>query len=296
MDRAHRPPERRGHRRALARVLVITATFMVIEAAAGWIANSLALLADAGHMLTDAGAVTLALFALWIAQRPATAEKTYGYLRLEILAALVNGAALFVVAGLIVWHAVGRLAAPPEVEPRILFGVATVGLLVNVVALRILHGGHHQSLNIRGVYWHVLGDLLGSIGAMAAGATILLTGWVLADPIISIGIALLILIGAWRLMRESVDVLLEATPGHIALRDVAHRIASIPGVSEVHDLHVWTVTSGVVAMSGHAVVVDPARSQRVIETVQSRMADLGIYHVTMQIEDASGCPSEPAGT
>lgn len=274
-------------------MLALTATFMIFEAVAGLIANSLALLADAGHMLTDAAAVALALFAVWVAQRPATAWKTYGYLRMEILAALVNGAGLFVVAVLIVRDAMGRLAAPPEVRPVILFGVATLGLGVNLAALRMLHGGRERSLNVRGAYLHVLGDLLGSIGAMTAGAVILLTGWMLADPIISIGIALLILVGAWRLVRESVDVLLEATPRHIALGDVEYRIISIPGVSEVHDLHVWTLTSGVLAMSGHAVVGDLRQGQRVIETVQSRMADLGIRHVTMQIEDRSGCPSEP---
>jgi cobalt-zinc-cadmium efflux system protein len=257
---------------------------MVVEFVAGWIANSLALLSDAGHMLTDVAALTLALFAAWIAQRPATPDKTFGYLRLEILAALVNGAALFVVAGVIVWDAVGRLADPPAVEPRILFGVASAGLAVNIVAAWLLHSGRGESLNIRGVYLHVLGDLLGSIGAMAAGAIILLTGWMLADPVISVGIALLILVGAWRLVRESVDVLLEATPRHIALGEVERLIATVPGVRDVHDLHVWTLTSGVVAMSGHAIVTDPAGGQRVLEAVQERMAGLGIHHVTMQIE------------
>ena len=283
LECAHRVPERK-HGRALRIVLVITASFMVVEFVAGWIANSLALLSDAGHMLTDVAALTLALFAAWIAQRPATPDKTFGYLRLEILAALVNGAALFVVAGVIVWDAVGRLADPPAVEPRILFGVASAGLAVNIVAAWLLHSGRGESLNIRGVYLHVLGDLLGSIGAMAAGAIILLTGWMLADPVISVGIALLILVGAWRLVRESVDVLLEATPRHIALGEVERLIATVPGVRDVHDLHVWTLTSGVVAMSGHAIVTDPAGGQRVLEAVQERMAGLGIHHVTMQIE------------
>ncbi len=291
LECAHRTPALAGHGRPLRFVLILTATFMVVEFAGGVIANSLALLADAGHMLTDVAALALALFAGWIAQRPATPEKTYGYLRLEILAALVNGAALFVLAGLIVWDAVGRLAAPPAVEPRILFGVASAGLVVNLVGMRLLHGGHRQSLNVRGAYLHILSDLLGSVGAMTAGAIILLTGWTLADPLISVAIALLILVGAWRLLRESVDVLLEATPQHIALGDVERHIASIPGVADVHDLHVWTVTSGVVAMSGHAVVGDPGQNQRVLGAVQHRMADLGIHHVTMQIERAGeGCP------
>lgn len=273
-------------------MLGLTAAFMVVEVVGGLMAGSLVLLADAGHMLTDSASLGLALFAAWIAQRPPTSQKTYGYLRYEIFAALVNGAALLAVAAWIVWEAMGRLAAPTAVHWPLLLGVATGGLLVNVVALRVLHGGHLDSLNVRGAYLHVLGDLLGSIGALAAGALIALPGWVAADPLISIGIALLILIGAWRLVRESVDVLLEATPGHIELTEVVHQIESIPGVDAVHDLHVWTVTSGVVAMSAHAVVPDPKTGQRVLETVQHRMAAIGIHHVTVQIEDRSGCPSE----
>jgi cobalt-zinc-cadmium efflux system protein len=276
-------------------VLVITAVFMLVELAAGWIANSLALLADAGHMFTDVGALTLALFAAWFARRPATADKTYGYLRLEILAALVNGAVLFVVAGLIVWDAIGRLASPPEVESGILISVASVGLVVNIVGARILHRGHKDSLNVRGAYLHVLGDLLGSIGAILAGLVILVTGWYPADPLISIGIALLILVGAWRLTRESVDILLEATPGHIALGEVERQIASISDVDGIHDLHVWTLTSGVVAMSGHAIVSDPSRNQAVLETVQHRLAGLGIQHVTLQIERNHTCEPEGSG-
>lgn len=289
LDCAHRAPERRGHRSSLAVVLAITATFTVVELVAGILANSLALLADAGHMLTDVGAIALALFAAWAARRPATPDKTYGYLRYEILAALVNGTALVVLAGFIVWDAVGRLADPPAVEARILIAVATVGLVVNVIAARVLHGRHTESLNVRGAYLHVLGDLLGSVGAIAAGVVILATGWTAADPLISIGIALLILLGAWRLVRESVDVLLEATPPHISLGEVSRAIETVRGVDEVHDLHVWTVTSGVIAMSGHAVVCDPSGNQRVLEAVQERMAELGIRHVTLQIERDPTC-------
>ncbi|MFQ5704595.1 MAG: cation diffusion facilitator family transporter [Gemmatimonadales bacterium] len=274
-------------------VLAITIAVMVAELVGGWLANSLALMADAGHMLTDAGAIALALFAAWIAERPPTAEKTYGYMRFEILAALVNGTGLFVLAGFIVWHGVERFVAPQVVEPRLMFGVATVGLIANAVALKILHGGHDRSLNVRGAYLHVLGDLLGSIGALTAGVVILTTGWMPADPITSILIAILILGGAWRLVRESVDVLLEATPRHVSLKAVAASIARIPDVRDVHDLHVWTLTSGVVAMSGHAVVADPAQNQVVLETVQGRMAALGIHHVTMQIEDGkTECEAE----
>jgi cobalt-zinc-cadmium efflux system protein len=279
----------RQHTRALKVVLGLTLVIMVAEVIGGWLANSLALLADAGHMLTDSAAVALALFASWIAGRPATAAKTFGYLRLEILAALVNGTVLIGLAGLIVWQAIGRLMVPPQIEPRILFGVAALGLVGNAVALRMLHAGHEQSLNVRGAYLHVLGDLLGSVGALAAGAIILLTGWTMADPLVSLLIAVLILIGAARLVRESVDVLLEATPPHIDLNEVADAIAAVPGVTQVHDLHVWTVTSGVVAMSGHAVVCEPEQNQDVLSTVQARMADLGIHHVTVQIENDASC-------
>ena len=282
------PPPRR-HSKALKLVLVVTALFMLVEIVGGVFANSLALLADAEHMLTDVGALALALFAAWFARRPATPEKTYGYLRLEILAALVNGTVLFIVAIMIVRDAIGRFAAPPDVQPVIMTVVAGAGLVVNVFGARVLHAGHRESLNVRGAYFHVLGDLLGSIGALTAGIIILTTGWVLADPVISLGIAVLICVGAWRLVRESVDVLLEATPRHIAMDNVERAITTIDDVDAVHDLHVWTLTSGVIAMSGHAVVCDPDRNQSVLEKVQVRLADLGIHHVTLQIERSDTC-------
>jgi cobalt-zinc-cadmium efflux system protein len=282
-------PALASHVRSLWWVLLITSVFLVAEVIGGILANSLALLADAGHMLTDVGAVGLAIFVAWVAQRPATPEKTYGYLRLEILAALVNGSALFIIAGSIVWEAVRRISAPPEVEPRILFAVAAVGLVANLVAMRILHSGHAHSLNIRAAYLHVMSDLLGSVGALLAGGLIFVTGWTLADPIVSVGVALLILASAWRLVRESVEVLLEATPSHISLQEVEQQLRTIPSVSGVHDLHVWTVTSGVVAMSGHVMVEEPAENQRVLEEAQRRLAGMNINHVTVQIEQNSTC-------
>lgn len=291
-DWMHRSPLAGEHGRALGLVFFLTIGVMLAEAAGGWLANSLALLADAGHLLADGVAIGLALFAAWAARRPATPEKTYGYLRLEILAALANGAALFGISALIVWEAWRRLRSPPAVEPGILFGVATVGLVANLFAMRLLHRGHHHSLNVKGVYLHVVGDLLGSIGALGAGLVIFTTGWTRIDALVSVAISVLILFSAWRLVKDSVDVLLEGTPRHISLPEVERRIASIDGVAGVHDLHVWTVTSGVVAMSGHAVVSNPAANQRVLETVQSRLADLGINHVTLQIERDDTC-AEP---
>ncbi len=285
-DHAHDAEHlRSAGRRILVLVLGLTATFMVAEVVGGLLSNSLALLADAAHMLTDVAAIALALFALWFAQRPATPEKTYGYLRLEILAALVNGAALIVIALGIFYGAYQRFANPEPVESRLMLAVAAVGLLVNVVAAVLLHRSAGHNLNLRGAYLHVLGDLLGSVGAIVAALVILTTGWVVADPLISIVIGLLILVSSWKLVRESVDVLLEAVPRHIDLAEVHRAIEEIPGVEEVHDLHVWTVTSGFLAMSGHAVVRDPAQYQRVLNEIHDRMHDrFGIRHVTVQLE------------
>jgi cobalt-zinc-cadmium efflux system protein len=262
---------------------------MVVEAAGGWLAGSLALLADAGHMLTDVGALGLTLLTAWIARRPADQSKTYGYLRWEILAALVNGAVLFGIAGLVVVEAVERIGHPMPVRGGLFLGVAIAGLLVNAISLSLLHGGHHDHLNTRAAYLHILGDLLGSVGAVTAAVIILLTGWTPADPIISIILSLMILVGAWRLVRESTDVLLEAVPAHIALEEVEGKMRGVEGVAAVHDLHVWTVTSGMVAMSGHAVVPDLAAHPAVLEQLREALGKLGIRHVTIQLEAQNGC-------
>jgi cobalt-zinc-cadmium efflux system protein len=285
----YRAPLNVDTRRRLTLAFGITMLVMVVELVGGWLSGSLALLADAGHMLADAAALAVALFAAWIAQRPATAQRSFGFMRLEVFAALVNGAVLIVIAigiGIEAWR---RLRVPPPVDGVLLLGVAGIGLLANVVAVAILHRGHEHSLNQRGAYLHVLGDLLGSIGALLAGALVLLFGWTLADPLISVAIGALVLVSAWRLVKESTDVLLEATPRHIALSDVHARIASVPGVDSVHDLHLWTVTSGVVAMSGHLVVKNPTDNQPVLEEVQQRMQALGINHVTVQLEREPTC-------
>jgi len=285
----HRAPLRQESRRRLTLVLGITAAVMVAEAVGGWLAHSLALLADAGHMLADVAALGLSLVVAYLAQRPATAERTFGLLRLEIVAALVNGAALLAISLGIALEALQRFRAPSQVHGALLLGVAAVSLVANVAGAAILHRGHHHSLNQRGAYLHIVGDVLGSAGALAAGAVILATGWVQADPLISVLIAVLILGSAWRLVKESTDILLEAAPGHIALADVHDRIASIPGVASVHDLHVWTVTSGVIAMSGHLVVQNPGDNQRVLEAVQARLGAMGIGHVTVQMERDPTC-------
>jgi len=286
---AHRAPLRRETRRQLGLVLALTAAVTVAEAIGGYLSHSLALLADAGHMLADVGAISLSLVVAHLADRPATPRRSYGLLRLEILAALVNGATLIVIALGIAAEAYRRLRTPSEVHAMLMMGVAVAGLAANIAGAAILHHGHEHSLNVRGAYLHVLSDALGSLGAVVAAAIIMVTRQPLADPVISVLIALLILHGAWQLTRESVDILLEATPGHISLQDVHDRIASLPGVRSVHDLHVWTLTSGVVAMSGHLVVTNPADNQGILEAVQSRMRELGVHHVTVQMERDPTC-------
>lgn len=274
-------------KKRLAFVLGITALFMIVELVGGLISNSLALIADAAHMLTDVGALGLSLFVLWFSRRPAQPQKTYGYLRLEILAALVNGVALVIISCAIFWQAYQRLLSPQSVEGGLMLVVAAGGLLVNVAAAWILHGSADHSLNLRGAYLHVMGDLVGSLGAILAALIILLTGLTIADPIISMVVGLLIMAGSWKLVRESVDILLEAVPGHIDLVAVRAAIAEIAGVDDVHDLHVWTVTSGYLAMSGHAVVQNPEQNQEVLHEIHRCMREkFGIDHVTVQLE----CP------
>jgi cobalt-zinc-cadmium efflux system protein len=273
----------------LALVLALTVAFMFVEAVGGWISGSLALLADAGHMLTDAGALGLSLLSAWIALRPASESKTYGYQRWEILAALINGAALFGIAAWVIVEAVQRIQHPEPIRAQLFLIVAAGGLVVNLISLRILHGMKEANLNTRGAYLHVLGDALGSVGALSAAAVIMLTGWTLADPIISIALAVLILVGGWRLLRESTDILLEGVPGHVSMVEVQRRMLGVTGVTGVHDLHVWTVTSGMVAMSGHAIVPELTSHPEVLEGIRVEMARLGIAHVTIQLEVQHEC-------
>ena len=265
-------------------VLGITAAFMVAEAVGGVLSGSLALLADAGHMFTDAGALALSLFAMRVAQRPASNRKTFGYVRLEILAALANGATLLVIAGWIMVEAWQRFRDPVSVDGGLMLTVAVLGLGVNVVGALLLHTHAHDNLNVRGAYLHVIGDLLGSVGAILAGTIILLTGWMPADPVISVVIALLILYSAWKLVREATDVLLEAAPAHVDMDALLEDLNSIEGLDHVHDVHVWTLTSGFVALAAHGVIDDPAQHMRVLDEVRARMASRGVEHVTFQIE------------
>ena len=218
--------------------LILTALFLVAEVVGGLLSNSLTLLADAGHMFTDVGALAFSLFVVWLARRPATSRNSYGYLRWEILAALLNGAVLLAVSAGIVWEAVHRLRAPEPVKTSVMFVVGAAGLVVNAMAARMLHAGSGHSINVRAAYLHVLSDLLGSAAAVIAALLIRYRGWAIADPVASLVMTLLIVRSSWALVRESVDVLLEATPAHIDLDAVRASLQDVSGVESVHDLHV----------------------------------------------------------
>ena len=254
-------------------------------------ANSLALLSDAGHMAGDVAALALSLFALWLAARPADEARTFGYHRAEVVAALANAAGLLVVTGFILHEAYRRFLAPPAVEGGLMLGVAVAGLVANAAAALVLHGGSRESLNLRGAFLHVLGDLLGSLGAAAAAVIILLTGWTLADPIISAFIGLLIVIGAWRLLAQSLHVLMEGVPAGLDYREIAAAILATPGVVGVHDLHVWSITAGFPALSCHVVIADDCGTADALERLQAMLAArFGIHHATLQIERPAACP------
>ena len=269
---------------ALRLTLILTSILLVVELVGGILSNSIALLADAGHMLTDVAAVGLALFVAWFSKQPETPEKTYGFLRWEILAAFINGSTLLLISAWILFEAVTRLRVPQPVEGGLMLAVATAGLIVNIIAARILAASSSGNLNTRAAYLHVLGDLLATAGTIVAALLIRFTGWLMADPIASILTTVLIMSGAWRLVRESVDILLESTPAHIPLPAVRGQLEAIPGIESVHDLHIWSVTPAVIAMSAHCIVREPEKHQHVLEHIHDAMRLFGIQHVTIQLE------------
>jgi cobalt-zinc-cadmium efflux system protein len=283
----HDQPRLRADRKALALALALVACFMVVEVVVGVLADSLAVLADAGHMLSDAASLILALFAAWLAARPPTPQRSFGYRRAEILAALANGVLLVVVAIWIFVEGVGRLSDPPDVVGGWVLVVGVIGLAVNLAAAGVLHRSASDSLNVRGALLHVLADLLGSVGVIVAGVVILTTGWELADPLVALLIAVLVLASAWQLLGESVSILLETTPRGMTAEDVGRTILAVPSVVQVHDLHVWTITSGFPALSAH-VLVDPGADchaiRRQIEAVLRERFDL--EHTTLQVDHA----------
>lgn len=288
----------RVNRRPLTIALIITATFLIAEVVGGLLTNSLALLADAGHMATDVAALTLALFAVWLARRPMTPQRSFGYYRAEVLAALLNAATLVAISLYIFWEAFQRLTEPPEVDSGPMLVIAVAGLLANAGSAWVLMrgGGHEHNLNIRGAFLHVVGDMLGSVGAITAALIMLATGWYLADPLLSAGIGLLILWSSWRLLRDSVNVLLEATPAHIEAGEVRAAMTGVDGVVDVHDLHVWTVTSGLVALSSHIEVTEDRDWNTVLFELSECLWDrFGIAHITLQPEDPHYLPDSFRG-
>ena len=258
---------------------------MLAEAFGGWLANSLALLADAGHMLTDVAALSLTLAAIWFAARPATDKKTFGYYRYEILAAFVNGVALVLISLWVIYEAYERFAAPPEIKGFEMTIVAVGGLFVNIIAAFLLHGGHKHNLNLRGAWLHVMGDLLGSVTAIVAGILIIAFGWLWADAVCSFLISLIIIFSAWNLIKESVNVLLEGTPAHINLTTVEEAIRQTENVRDVHDLHIWTITSGMEALSVHIVHEKSVSQTSLLQIIRKKLHDeFGIDHLTIQME------------
>ena len=273
------------HKHRLLAVFGLTAAFLVVEAAVGLWTGSLSLLADATHMLVDAGGVLLSLLAVWFAERPATPAKTYGYYRVEILAALVNGVVLCVMAIAILVATYERLREPPHVPGVPILVVATLGLLVNLACMGLLHVGAAESLNVRGAYLEVLGDAVSSALVIVAGLVIVFTGWTRADVIAGALIALFILPRTWALLRQAVNVLLEGAPPHLDVTEIEDALRASRSVRRVHDLHVWTLTSGREAMSAHVVVEPGAPADRILEELHLVLhARFGIDHTTLQIE------------
>ncbi len=278
-------PSPRSQRVSLSLAIALTSVVMVVEAIGGWWANSLSLVSDAGHMLSDVAALGMALFAVVMAQRPASARRTYGWHRLEILAALSNGVVLIVIALLILGRAWKLLQNPQPVSGGIVLIVASLGLATNLIGMRLL--AHDRSCNVRSARLHLLGDALSSVGVLVAGAVIYLTGWFAIDALLSLVIAAIIMFGAFGILRETVDILLESTPPGLSPPDVAGAIQCVAGVRAVHDLHIWSITSGMTALSGHVKVEDEAlsRSDEVLNAVKATLRDrFGIEHTTIQLE------------
>jgi len=282
---AHRHGRASASRRRLVIVTLLTAIYMVAEAVGGWWTGSLALAADAGHMLADVAALALALAAVWFGSRPATPGKTFGYYRLEILAAFINGVALVLIALFIFYESYVRWFAPTPVRSGVMTIVAAGGLAINLLCARLLHSDRHDDLNVRGAWLHIISDALGSVGAITAGVIITFSGWYGADALISVFIGLLIIWSSWHLIREATNVLLEGTPAHINLAAVEDAILETEGVSDVHDLHIWTITSGREALSAHVIHAQSISQAGLLKELRTKLHDrFGVDHLTLQME------------
>lgn len=280
------------NKRILTLALAITAFFMLVEVMGGFISGSLALLADAGHMFTDAAALTLSLFAFWLSLRPRTFANTFGWRRFEIFATFLNGIALWVLSGLIGYEAFRRLKAPPEIKSGMMIVIAVLGLLSNVAVGAILFRSREKNLNVKGAFLHVLADALGSVGVLVAAVLIRLTGSFVWDPIVSAGVCVLILWSSGRLIKESFHIFMEGAPAHLDVAGINKALAEIPGVVEVHDLHVWTITSGFVSLSAHLKVQKNRDAKDILRKAHDAVSTrFKIRHTTIQMEiaDEPGC-------
>ena len=285
MGRGHSHSAAGANKRNLAIVFALTTLYLLVEVGGGILTHSLALLADAGHMLTDVAGLGLALIAIRFGERPATPQRTYGFYRVEILAALTNSVVLIGISVFILFEAYGRFRKPPKVASAPMLAVAVVGLAINIVGILILRRGAEQSLNLKGAYFEVLSDMLTSVGVIAAAIIMTTTGWYYADPLISAGIGLFILPRTWLLLREAVGVLLEGTPSDVNLASIRELVGRVPGVREMHDLHVWTLTSGVNAMSAHVVILEDSMHNEILSAIHELITqNFKIAHVTVQIE------------
>lgn len=285
----HFEESRQGNKKGLLIALLITTGIMFLEFFGGLFTNSLALLSDSGHMLSDASALLLSLVAIWFSSKPPSSVRTFGGYRFEILAALFNGITLFVIAGFIVWEAFGRFVEPPTVASGTMMLIAAIGLFANLLsALALMRKGDvKNNVNLRGAYLHVLGDALGSIGAIVAGILMLLFDWFIADPIISVVVALLILKSAWGLIKHSVHILMEGTPRAIDQTEVKAALEKIEGVLDVHDLHIWTITSGLDSLSCHIVIEDEKKGQYILQQALDKLkVTFHLEHATIQVETA----------
>ncbi|MCI4658477.1 cation diffusion facilitator family transporter [Cryobacterium zhongshanensis] len=281
------------HRRPLLIAFALTAVYMVVEFVVGFSVNSLALISDAAHMGTDVLGLGMALAAITLASRRTTSQRTYGFYRLEVLAALANGILLFAVAGYVLFEAIQRFSDPPTVPGLPLLVVASIGLVINLISFRLLTAGSKESLNLKGAYLEVMGDLLGSVGVIVAAIILFTTGWPYADPIIGVGIGLFILPRTWKLTRQALRILMEVAPPNLNIDKIGAEIAELPGVAAVHDLHIWTITSGMESASGHVVVEPGTNYSDVLDSVVLLLRDrYHVSHATIQCEPADFAEAE----
>lgn len=284
---SHSISSRSGDKKGLTIALITTAVIMIVEFFGGLITNSLALISDSGHMLSDVSSLAFSLIAMWFASKPPSPQKTYGFYRFEILAALLNGLTLFVIAGIIIWEAYQRLFDPPNVISGTMIAIAVIGLAANLFSawMLIRKGDISGNVNVRSAYLHILGDALGSVGAIVAGLLMSAFAWYIADPIISVIVALLILKSAWGIIDESIHILMEGTPPTIKVDEVKQALLAIPGVQNIHDLHIWTVTSGLDSLSCHLLIDSEQNSQDILrQAILIIEKHFNIQHTTIQIE------------